>query len=185
MRKIVVNTAISTSCVNGHKVIMFHLIWTKSTGIHGGECILTATNDLLCPVWALENHFHINNISDHDAPLSAFGKGSTWLHLSKDQFLKIPSGIYNSSHLDIVLGHSYHIGGSVHLLTMGMAPEIIMKLGGWTSMCFLLYWHHLELIVPLAITHAWVSQQRAFVKNFNIANASFDSSFDTSFNLTI
>ena len=94
-------------------------------------------------------------------------------------------GIYDSSHLNIVLGHSYHTSGSVHLLTMCVAPEAIMKLRGWTSLCFLLYWHHLELIVPLTITCAWASQQWAFVKKISIANASFDSFSDMSFDFTI
>ena len=86
--------------------------------------------------------------------------------------------IYNKSQLDVILGHSYCIGGSVHLLSIGIALEIIMKLGGWTSLCFLLYWHHLELIIPLALTHAWETEQKAFAKKFNITNTGSDMSFN-------
>jgi hypothetical protein len=78
-------TVISTSWTNGHKVVMFHLVWTKTTGIRGGECILTA--------WALENHFHINNIMDRNAPLCAFRMGDSWSHLTKDKFLRVTSGM--------------------------------------------------------------------------------------------
>ncbi|KAF8229651.1 hypothetical protein L208DRAFT_1123844, partial [Tricholoma matsutake] len=147
-------TQFSMSWSNSHKVITFHLVWTKTTGIHGGECILTATNDLLCPIWALKNHLCVNNIAVHNAPLCAFRFGDTWSHLTKDKFLHITSDIYNTANLNLVLGHSYCIGGSVELLSIGVTPEVIMKLGGWSSLCFLLYWHCLELIIPAAITHA-------------------------------
>jgi hypothetical protein len=92
--------------------------------------------------------------------------------------LTLFSDIYNSTDLGLVLGHSYRIGGSVELLAIGVAPEIIMKLGGWTSLCFLLYWRHLELIIPAAITRAWEAQQKLFAKTFGITNHSFDLSFD-------
>lgn len=85
-------TYLSTSWSNGHKVITFHLVWTKTTGIHGGECILTATNDLFCPVWALENHFQVNNITDHDAPLCGFHNADSWSYLTKQKFLHGTSG---------------------------------------------------------------------------------------------
>ena len=57
-----------------------------------------------------------------------------------------------------------------------------MKLGGWTSLCFLLYWCRLELIIPVALTRAWAAQQKAFAKTFNISNVqTADISFDLSF----
>jgi hypothetical protein len=65
----------------------------QTTGIRGGECILTATNDLLCPIWALKNHFHINNIADHNVPLCAFCNGDSWSHLTKQKFLHVTSGM--------------------------------------------------------------------------------------------
>ena len=52
----------------------------------------------------------------------------------------------------------------------GVAPEVIMKLGGWSSLCFLLYWRRLELIIPAAITRAWEAQQKLFAINFGITN---------------
>lgn len=86
-------TEFSTSWIIGHKVITFHLVWMKTTGIHGGDCILTATDDLFCPIWALKNHLHINIIEDCDTPLCAFHDGSSWSHLTKDKFLRVTSGI--------------------------------------------------------------------------------------------
>jgi len=43
-----------------------------------------------------------------------------------------------------------------------------MKLGGWTSLCFLLYWRRLELIIPAAITRVWEARRKEFAKNFNL-----------------
>ncbi|KAJ7884807.1 hypothetical protein B0H14DRAFT_3740885 [Mycena olivaceomarginata] len=35
------DTRTSFTNVNGHEVVDFHIIWTKTTTIHGGDCILT------------------------------------------------------------------------------------------------------------------------------------------------
>ena len=45
-----------------------------------------------------------------------------------------------------ILDHSFHIGGAVELLLAGVPPEIVAATGGWTSLAFLLYWHHMEEI---------------------------------------
>lgn len=67
-----------------------------------------------------------------------------------------------------MLGHSYRIGGSLELLAAGVAPEIVMKIGGWTSLCFMLYWRRLELIIPAAITRSWEARRKEFAKEFRI-----------------
>ena len=132
---------------------------------------------------------------DHNVPLCTFHNRDFWSHLTKQKFLHVTSGmvwwhllpllhspsftdIYKFTDLDFVLGHSYCIGGSVELLSIGVACKLIMKLGGWTSLCFLLYWRHLELIIPAAITHAWEAQQKSFAKKFAITNDSFNLPFD-------
>jgi hypothetical protein len=57
---------------------------------------------------------------------------------------------------------SYRIGGSVKLLLDGVEPEVIMKLGGWMSLCFLIYWRRLELVLSSRIAKAWDSRIRDF-----------------------
>ncbi|KAJ7775931.1 hypothetical protein DFH07DRAFT_951837 [Mycena maculata] len=71
-----------------------------------------------------------------------------------DLYHRTGSAIFNAATLETVFGHSYCIGGSVELLLAGVDPEVIMKLGGWTFLCFLIYWHRLE-ILPNRITGAW------------------------------
>ncbi|KAJ7484673.1 hypothetical protein FB451DRAFT_1555120 [Mycena latifolia] len=77
-----------------------------------------------------------------------------WRHLTKVIFLCASSAVFKSSQLDLVFGRSYRIGGSLELLSAGVAPEVVMKLGGWSSLCFLIYRRRLERILPLAITRA-------------------------------
>ncbi|KAF7344088.1 hypothetical protein MVEN_01698500 [Mycena venus] len=159
------STRISRSSVNGHAVLAIHLVWTKTRGTEGGECFLTAIIGVdadLCPVMAVENHERINHSPPADTPLFAFRSSSGWKHLHKDLFLRSSSAVFNSAALDLVFGHSYRIGGSLELLSAGVAPEVIMKLGGWSSLCFLIYWRRLEKILPLAITRAWDARIREF-----------------------
>ncbi|KAJ7112156.1 hypothetical protein C8R44DRAFT_538812, partial [Mycena epipterygia] len=151
------STRISSSVVNGREVRAIHLIWTKTTGTTGGECFLTAVigPDVdLCAVWAWDNHVRVNHSPPPDTPLFAYRSASGWSHLTKDIFLQSSSALFKSAALDLIFGHSYRIGGSLALLSDGVAPEVIMKLGGWTSLCFLIYWRRLEKILPLAIIRA-------------------------------
>lgn len=161
------STRISRSSVNGHRVISFHLSWTKTTGIIGSECILTKTFDNLCPIKAFETHLRINHSPPDSTPLFSFRtNNNAWSPLLKSHFLSFTSTIYKLQGLENVFGHSYRIGGSLKLLLDGVAPEIIMKLGGWTSLCFLIYWRRLEQVLPIAITRAWAP----LIKDFTIKN---------------
>ncbi|KAF5372751.1 hypothetical protein D9615_010132 [Tricholomella constricta] len=135
----------TTSYVNGSKVLTFHIPCTK-TSAKGDQCILTATNNIFCPIAALENHLRINSTS-HPTHLFAY--------LSDNSFA--------------TLTH-YRIGSTLELLASGVAPECIMKLGGWTSLCFLLYWRRLDLLVPDAITRSWASRRLSFAQKFHLPN---------------
>ncbi|KAJ7136714.1 hypothetical protein C8R44DRAFT_868839 [Mycena epipterygia] len=156
------STRISRSSANGRAVCAIHLAWIKTTQTAGGECFLTAVlgpDADLCPVWAFDNHERVNH-----TPLFAFRSPGGWEHLTKDTFLRSSSAVFKSSRLDLVFGHSYRIGGSLELLSTGVAPEVIMKLGGWMSLCFLIYWRRLEQILPLAITRAWDARIAEFTR---------------------
>ncbi|KAF5384193.1 hypothetical protein D9615_003124 [Tricholomella constricta] len=131
---------IKTSVVNGAKVITFHLPSTKASP-SGDQCILTATSNVFCPISALLHHLRLNNISSL-AHLFAYynSNSSSPTVLTKSLFLNITPHIFSSESLDPVFGHSYRIGGTVELLATGVPPEVVMKLGSWTSLCFLHYW---------------------------------------------
>ncbi|KAJ6592518.1 hypothetical protein B0H19DRAFT_916811, partial [Mycena capillaripes] len=69
-----------------------------------------------------------------------------------------------------VFGHSFRIGGSLRLLLDGVPPETVMKVGGWTSRCFLIYWRRLEQVILIAITRAWNAQIKAFAQSQGLDN---------------
>jgi hypothetical protein len=161
------STRISLSVANGRDVITIHIVWTKTTGSLGGECFLTAVlgDDAdLCPVWAFKNHLRVNHSPPPNTPLFAYRTPAGWQHLTKDDFLRSSSAVFRAARLDLVFGHSYRIGGSLELLAAGVAPEVVMKIGGWTSLCFLIYWRRLERILPLAVTRAWDARIAEFAR---------------------
>ena len=165
--------------VNGRRVISFHITSTKTTGIRGFDCIVTATGDEFCPVWAFENHLDVNRVMSSDSrsliPLFAYREDGEWIPLTKIGFLTITSNIFTAAGLESVHGHSYRIGGTLRLLLDGVSPEVIMKIGGWTSLCFLIYWRRLEQVIPLAITQTWDSKVKEFARKFRLANDVHDN----------
>ncbi|KAF7344127.1 hypothetical protein MVEN_01702700 [Mycena venus] len=175
------DTRTSFGVVNRREVIDFHIVWTKTTTILGAECILTqiiGEDADLCPVWAFKNHLKVNDSPPPITPLFAFREHGTWRPLTKDHFLRTTAAIFNTAGLETVFGHSYRIGGSVELLLAGVEPEVIMKLGGWTSLCFLIYWRRLEQILPARITAAWDSKIRQFASTHGHPHDSSSLNFD-------
>jgi len=73
----------------------------------------------------------------------------------KTTFQKFCNSIWKLAGLEHVLGHSFHIGGAVELLLTGINPDVVAATGGWTSLAFLLYWHHIEEIIPLSTSQAY------------------------------
>jgi len=73
-----------------------------------------------------------------------------------------------------VLGHSFRIGGAVELLLAGVPPEIVAATGGWTSLAFLLYWRHMEEILPMSTSKAYnkshLDSLAAIFEQFRINN---------------
>jgi len=65
------------------------------------------------------------------------------------------SQIWSSAMLAHVLRHSFHISSTVELLLAGLPPEIVTTTGGWTSLAFLLYWHHMDKITPMSTSKAY------------------------------
>ncbi|KAJ7270219.1 hypothetical protein C8J57DRAFT_1226877 [Mycena rebaudengoi] len=166
MRDTCRSARVSRSRVNGRSVLSIHLSWTKTMGITRGKCLLTEVlgpDSELDPVRAWDAHIHINHSPPPNTPLFAFRSQSGWRHLLKSPFLDFSASVYLATRLELVFGHSYRIGRSLELLSAGVVPEVIMKLGGWSSLCFLIYWRRLEKILALAITRAWDARIRDFV----------------------
>ncbi|KAF7291618.1 hypothetical protein HMN09_01252900 [Mycena chlorophos] len=136
----------------------FHIPWTKSTGVKGGDVVLTDRDDDLCPSKALSLHFSVNdNPPRGDIPFFAFrsSEDGKWYPLTKSYFLSRCAAIWKACGLDDLAGHSLRIGGSSELLLAGVAPQMVAALGGWSSLAFLLYWRKLGHVIPRAIREAY------------------------------
>ena len=66
-------------------------------------------------------------------------------NLLRHDFLKFVTDIWSSAMLAHVLGQ---IGGAVELILAGVPLEVVAATGGWTSLAFLLYWCHMEEVLP-------------------------------------
>ncbi|KAF8882336.1 hypothetical protein CPB84DRAFT_1686772, partial [Gymnopilus junonius] len=138
-----------------------HIPWTKTTKELGASVILTACNNILCPFTALKNHLTVNVIVQLTHGVQIAGQilytspSGTHKNLLKHDFLNFVTGIWSSAMLAHILGHSFRIGGAVELLLVGIPPEIVAATGSWTSLAFLLYWHHMEEILPMSTSKAY------------------------------
>ena len=153
----------------------FHIPWNKITKELGAFVILTARNDILCPVTALKNHLSINSSMNQSTSLFAYATTSSQSKiLLKHEFLNFCNHIWSSTMLAHVLGHSFHIGGTVELLLADGPPEIVAATGGWTSLAFLLNWCHMEEILPMSTSKAYnkshIDSLAAIFEQFRIKN---------------
>lgn len=160
---------------DGSSSASFHIPWTKTTKELGASVILTARNDILCPVAALKNHLNVNSSSDQSTPLFAYKTASSQSKmLLKHEFLNFCNHIWSSAMLAHILGHSFRIGGAVELLLAGVPPEIVAATGGWTSLAFLLYWRRMEEILPMSTSKAYnkshIDSLAAIFELFRIKN---------------
>jgi len=71
--------------------------------------------------------------------------------MKKVWFLARCNEIWSSCSLQALDGHSYHLGGTTHLLLKGVDPFIVMVQGQWKSTDFLEYWQLCEEITPTFI----------------------------------
>jgi hypothetical protein len=134
--------SISDLVINRCDVHNIKLVWTKTTQTTGGQCLLTVRThpDIdICLVWAFDIHRRINHSPLPGTPLFAYRSTLGWCVITKHVFLTASSLAFKNAGLDQVFGHSYRIGRAMDLLLAGVTPEVIMKLGGWTSLCFLVY----------------------------------------------
>ncbi|KAF5375139.1 hypothetical protein D9758_000555 [Tetrapyrgos nigripes] len=98
----------------------------------------------------------------------------------KSKFLDFCLNVWKNVGINNVQGHSFRIGSAVHLLSLGVAPEYITALGGWTSLAFLLYWRQLIDIVPAAIHKALdLDKVKQTVEEFHKKNSISNALLDT------
>ncbi|KAK0452512.1 DNA breaking-rejoining enzyme [Armillaria borealis] len=139
---------------NDHEWMNLFIPFTKTTKYRGDWISITSTNDDLDPLAAIRNHLRVNDDLPQSAPLFAYRTQEGWHALDKESFLSRCSQIWSFDGLDAAGGHSFRIGGTTHLLLLGVEPWVVMKQGRWSSKAFLLYWRKVEEILPLFIGDA-------------------------------
>ncbi|KAF8592793.1 hypothetical protein K439DRAFT_1324433, partial [Ramaria rubella] len=108
------------------------------------------------PVTALEHHLVVNHSVPPNAPLFAWRTAADrWEPMTKEWFINRCKDIFRDHGLQIMDGHSLHIGGTTWLLLLGVDPWITKVIGCWSSAAFLTYWHKIEQILPDFISNAY------------------------------
>jgi len=135
----------------------FHIPRSKTK--HDGEDIcMTDTSCNSSPVTAFDHHLSSNSAIPPDAPLFAFETGPTsWSPMTRTLFLNRCDEIWSREGLSSVKGHGFRIGGTTHLLLLGVDPWIVMVQGRWSSQAFLGYWRKCEEILPMFIGFSFQS----------------------------
>jgi len=147
------------TAANGLKFMNFHLpqMKTKETGEDVNimdstcQCSLTTT---------LEHHLASNSAIPAHASLFAFETGpNSWSPMSHTWFMQRCNDIWIKDILTLVKGHGFRIGGTMHLLLLGIDPWVVMVQGSWSSNYFLSYWHKCEEILSLFIGFSFQSHE--------------------------
>ena len=74
--------------------------------------------------------------------------------MKRSWFMDRCNEAWSKSSISRLTGHSFRIGGTTHLLLLGVDPFIVMVQRRWKSDAFLAYWQNCEQILPLFIGSA-------------------------------
>src|SRR5882724_1567212 len=108
---------------------------------------------------ALKFHLLVNARLENNLSLFAFETlNGGWSPMRKEWFLMRCRQAWSPHFPSPITGHSFHIGGTTHLLLLGVDPFIVMVQGCWSSNAFLVYWWNCEEIIPLFIGFSLDSQ---------------------------
>ena len=103
--------------------ITFHLFWEPHTKTKPrGEFIMWTNSRCVCSAqWAFSNHLRINHNSPPLGHLFAFeAEDGSFPPMRRTWFIAKCNDIWLSSSLGVLMGHSFCIGGTTHLLLMGV-----------------------------------------------------------------
>src|SRR5882724_672058 len=129
----------------------FHIPCMK-TKEKGDDISLTNTLCDCSPTFTLDHHLRSNAAVPGAALIFAFETGGgTWAPMKRMWFLTWCNTIWACEGLSLVKGHGFQIGGTTHLLLLGVNPWVVMVQGRWSSQSFFSYWCKCEEILPLFI----------------------------------
>jgi len=109
---------------------------------------------------AFEHHLLSNTNIPNSSPLFAFETADgSWAPMIRTWFLECCNEVWEKEGLSSVKGHSFCIGGTTHLLLLGVDPWMVMEQGRWSSQSFLGYWWCCEEILVLFIGFSFQSHE--------------------------
>ena len=135
--------------------VLFHSFWAPPTKTKPHSKFIMWMDSMypLSAEWAFNNHMKINSHTPPSSHLFAFkDKDDVFIPMCKPFFLARCNQVWAFSNLSCLGGHSFHIGGTTHLLLIGVDLFIVMVQGRWKSTSFLGYWHNCEEIMPTFIS---------------------------------
>lgn len=143
---------------------------TKTRQHSGDKVTLLRQSAPLDPIEALENHFRINSNIPANHHLFAFEanlrSGKVIRCLTKEAFLDRCNEIWSAIGFPKITGHCFRIGGTTELLLRGLSPDLVRKMGRWSSDAHLRYWRQTNL---LAADQAELLQERSHQKESRAA----------------
>lgn len=130
-----------------------HLPYTKIKREKGEDIFLSQQHGPSNPVSALQKQLNLR-LTYPKHPLFSFTMDGVNHTLTKAQFLSHCNSVWESHNFPRSTGHSFRIGGTTHLLLCGIDPNVIKKVGRWSSDSYLRYWRNLDDILPSRVRFA-------------------------------
>jgi hypothetical protein len=121
------------------KASAIHLPWTK-TNLHKGDTVVLPTQQApLDATQAICHHILASRLDD-TALLCQYKDGDTIKTFDKSLLMNMCNEIWQKEGIQRITGHSFRIGGTTAYLMAGVDPDIVKKMGRWSSDAFLRYW---------------------------------------------
>jgi len=152
----------STKITRGHASnntkFVNSLIPCTKTNANGASINMSDSACDCSTITAFKHHLSSNTLIPVTASLFAFEmlEGS-WALMKRSWFLDQCNEVWAKEGLTSIKGHGFRIGGTTHLLLLGVNPWVVMAQGQWSSQSFLGYWHRCEEILGLFIGFSFQS----------------------------
>ena len=125
-----------------------HLPWTKVTRFKGATVSLLHQEPCFDATSAIRKHFSASPLPTRALLCEYYLDGSTHI-LDKKTFMNMCNSIWSTYGWPTITGHSFRIGGTTSLLVTGVDPNIVKKMGRWSSDAYLRYWRSVEEVFHL------------------------------------
>jgi hypothetical protein len=146
---------ISTRCTLASHV---RLPWTKTTKYAGAYVYLLHQMDPFDATSAITRHLQASRLPQEALLCEYVDETHNQRNiLDKQTFLSMCNELWHAQGITRITGHSFRIGGTTALLRSGVNPDIVKKMGRWSSDAYLRYWRNTEeLFEAHAARVSWV-----------------------------